>query len=208
MNESRQKKSEMLEVRLPHPTKSAFMAKARAEGRPASEIVRESIERYLVGEPTLRQRVGSFVRSHVRWIISLTVAAVAILSVAVAVSPATARPDLKAAFTALDVNGDGVVSQTEFTDPQRALTTDISTAAEVPAARVAIASPAASGTPVYVRFMLDTGTTDGVLPLLVTVDVPASGLAGADIGKLVVNAFVQLDRNGDGRLTADEFGHG
>jgi hypothetical protein len=133
---------------------------------------------------------------------------VAILSVGVAVSPATARPDLKAAFTALDVNGDGVVSQTEFTDPQRALTTDISTTAEVPAARVAIASPAASGTPVYVRFMLDTGTTDGVLPLLVTVDVPASGLAGADIGKLVVNAFVQLDRNGDGRLTADEFGHG
>jgi hypothetical protein len=49
MNESRQKKSEMLGVRLPHPTKSAFMAKARAEGRPASEIVRDSIERYLVG---------------------------------------------------------------------------------------------------------------------------------------------------------------
>ena len=157
------KKSEMLEVRLPHPTKSAFMAKARAEGRPASEIVRDSIERYLVGEPTLRQRVGSFVRSHVRWIISLTVAAVAILSVAVAVSPATARPDLKAAFTALDVNGDGAVSLTEFTDPQRALTTDISAADQSPAAKLAVASPG-SGVPVYVRYKLDTGTADGVLP--------------------------------------------
>ena len=199
------KKSEMLEVRLPHPTKSAFMAKARAEGRPASEIVRDSIERYLVGEPTPRQRVGSFVRSHVRWIISLTVAAVAILSVAVAVSPATARPDLKAAFTALDVNGDGAVSLTEFTDPQRALTTDNSAADQSPAAKLAVASPGA-GVPVYVRFMLDTGTADGVLPLLVTVDVPAGGVSGADIGKLVANAFAQLDRNGDGRLTADEFG--
>ena len=41
------KKSETLEIRIPYPTKTAFMEKARAEGRAASEIVREQIDAYL-----------------------------------------------------------------------------------------------------------------------------------------------------------------
>ena len=209
MNDHPQKKSEMLEVRIPHPTKSAFMDKARAEGRSASEIVRESVARYLAGEPRIAaptQKLLGCVRRHARAVIAVAFAGVSALTIALAVSPATARPDLKAAFTALDVNADGVVSLAEFTDPQRALTTDISTVQPAPAARIAIASSSPSDAPVYVRFMLDTGTSDGVLPLLVTIDVPASGLAGADLGKLVANAFAQLDRNGDGKLAADEFG--
>ena len=38
------KKSETLEIRIPYPTKTAFMEKARAEGKAASEIVRERID--------------------------------------------------------------------------------------------------------------------------------------------------------------------
>ena len=41
------KKSETLEIRIPYPTKTAFMEKAKAEGRAASEIVREQIDAYL-----------------------------------------------------------------------------------------------------------------------------------------------------------------
>ena len=38
------KKSETLEIRIPYPTKTDFMEMARAEGRAASEIVRERID--------------------------------------------------------------------------------------------------------------------------------------------------------------------
>lgn len=47
----RPKKSETLEVRLPHETKQAFMARCRAEERSASEIIREAIEEYLTRPP-------------------------------------------------------------------------------------------------------------------------------------------------------------
>ncbi len=53
--------------------------------------------------------------------------------------------------------------------------------------------------------MLDTGTVEGVLPLLVVVDMPHTGVSSADFAKLVGNAFAGLDRNGDGTLTANEF---
>ncbi len=205
------KKSEVLEVRIPQPTKLAFMQKARAEGRPASEIVRESIDLYLAGEahsPSLKERSIMFMRKRAKSLLLLTAGLAAAVVATVAVTPASAQPDLKAAFTALDANGDGVVSLAEFINPDRAVTTDISTAQPAPNAPVAVAAPQGSGAPVYVRFMLDTGTADGVLPLLVMVDVPREGVAGADVARLVGNAFAGLDRNGDGRLTADEFQRG
>ena len=205
------KKSETLEIRLPHPTKAAFMDKARTEGRPASEILRDSIDLYLAGgahPPTFKEKSITFVRKNAKALALLLTGAIAAIAMSVAISPASAQPDLKAAFAALDVDGNGVVSLTEFTDPQRALETNISTAEPAPNARVAVASPAASGAPVYVRYMLDTGTPDGVLPLLVVVDMPKDGVSSADITKLVGNAFAGLDRNHDGKLTADEFSNG
>jgi hypothetical protein len=51
------KKSETLEVRLPHQTKTAFMARCRDDGQTASEAVRGFIEAELVtgpGRPRLR----------------------------------------------------------------------------------------------------------------------------------------------------------
>lgn len=38
------KKSETLEIRIPHETKQALMARSRSEGRPASEVVRSFID--------------------------------------------------------------------------------------------------------------------------------------------------------------------
>ena len=47
------------------------------------------------------------------------------------------------------------------------------------------------------------------MPLLVVIDVPKGGLPqGVDLARLVGNAFAGLDRNGDGTLSADEFGRG
>ena len=205
------KKSEMLEVRIPHPTKAAFMDKARAEGRPASQIVRESIDLYLAGgtrSSTLREKSTLFLRKNAKALLLVVSGAVAAIVMSVAISPASARPDLGTAFAALDLNGDGVVSLAEFTDPQKALTTDLSVAQPPPNARVAVAAPRGSGTPAYVRYMLDTGTTDGVLPLLIVVDMPEHGLSGPNFTKLVGKAFAALDRNGDGKLTTEEFERG
>ena len=51
------KKTESLEVRLPHAVKRAFMARARAQGRTASSLVREFIESYLAGtNPAMEKR--------------------------------------------------------------------------------------------------------------------------------------------------------
>lgn len=203
------KKSEMLEIRIPHPTKAAFMDKARAEGRAASAIIRDSIDLYLAEgthPPTVKEKSILFLRKNAKALALLLTGAIAAVTLTLAISPASAQPDLKAAFAALDVDGDGAVSLAEFTDPRRALETNISTAQPAPDARIAVASTPSSGAPVYVRYMLDTGTPDGVLPLLVVVDMPKDGLASTDIGRLVGTAFAGLDRNHDGKLTADEFG--
>ena len=41
------KKSESLEIRLPYPTKQAFMARCRDDGRSASDALRAFIDGYL-----------------------------------------------------------------------------------------------------------------------------------------------------------------
>ena len=38
------KKTETIEIRLPHDTKTAFMARCRAEGRTASDVLRRFID--------------------------------------------------------------------------------------------------------------------------------------------------------------------
>lgn len=205
------KKSEMLEVRIPHPTKAAFMDKAHAEGRPASEIVRESIERYLTEDARLSPSVTRPVRNlggRIKAIALLIVAAIGLVSTGIAISPANAQPNLKAAFAALDANGDGAISRAEFIDPARAASTDIAAAQAVPAGGLAVAGPVAAGTPVYVRYVLDTGTTDGMLPLLIAVSAPAGATSPGDVQGLTARAFDRLDRNGDGRLSSAEFGAG
>ncbi len=118
------KKSEMLEVRIPHPTKAAFMDKARA-------IVRESIYLYLAGgahPPTLKDKPILFIKTYARLLVLLAGGAAAAIATGAAISPASAQPDLRTAFAALDSDGDGGISLMEFTNPRKAVTTDPSTA--------------------------------------------------------------------------------
>ncbi|MBL8598077.1 MAG: hypothetical protein JNL14_10100 [Devosia sp.] len=91
------KKSETLEIRIPYPTKTAFMDKARAEGRAASEIVRERIDAYLAEEAqpepqTLKDKVVIEIRRNLRGAGLLLAGAGSALAISLAASPANALP--------------------------------------------------------------------------------------------------------------------
>ncbi len=97
------KKSDWLEVRLPHATKQAFMDRCRAEGRSASESVRAFIEGQ-IAPPARPARV------RLR-----RLAAVAALTAAAAVAaPSLARTGLPDAFARIDADHDGLLSREEF----------------------------------------------------------------------------------------------
>jgi hypothetical protein len=99
------KKSESLEIRIPYPTKQAFMARCREDGRSASEALRAFIDGQLdAPKPAPR-------RTPWRLIAGALIAA----AVGAAAVPSLARPGLKAAeFTTLDANHDGVLTYAEF----------------------------------------------------------------------------------------------
>ncbi|MDQ0466257.1 hypothetical protein QO010_004050 [Caulobacter ginsengisoli] len=101
------KKSESLEIRIPYPTKQAFMARCQADGRTASEALRDFIDQHL-DAPARRRPVSR--RAH--WIAGAVIAA-AMVGVAV---PSLALPALShnASFEKLDANHDGVLSRAEF----------------------------------------------------------------------------------------------
>ncbi len=102
------KKSETLEIRLPHQTKTAFMARCRVDGQTASEAVRSFIEAELVAgdrRPRGRMRLWQTVA-----------AAIAGLALGAVAAPSLARtpssPD--AAFEKLDRDHSGQLSLAEF----------------------------------------------------------------------------------------------
>lgn len=91
------KKSETLEIRIPYPTKTAFMEKAKAEGRAASEIVREQIDAYLGQEPepapqTLADKAVVLIRQNLRGAGLMLAGAGSALAISLAAAPATAMP--------------------------------------------------------------------------------------------------------------------
>lgn len=98
----RLKKSETLEIRLPYPTKLAFMARCRDEGRSASEALRHFIDEHLEGQKPARRP---------RHLIAGALIAAAMGAVAL---PSLARPSLRADFDRLDLNGDNAISLAEF----------------------------------------------------------------------------------------------
>jgi hypothetical protein len=114
------KKSETLEIRLPYPTKLAFMARCRDEGRSASEAVRRFIDGEVEGAKTARAA-----RRTDRLILG-ALAAAAMGAVAL---PSLAHPGLHAEFDRLthgadaltaadfqrlDANHDGKITYAEF----------------------------------------------------------------------------------------------
>lgn len=99
------KKSESLEIRIPHPTKEAFMARCRDEGVSASEALRGFIDSRLAGpERSRAPRKG--LRLAAGALIALAVGAVA--------APTLARTTAQGEFERMDANGDRRVTPAEF----------------------------------------------------------------------------------------------
>lgn len=99
------KKSETIEVRVPHGAKTAFAAHCRDKGLTVSEALRGFMEREIGASPRGRGRLW-----HA---LAALVAGLALGAVA-APSLAQTAPASRAAFDRLDVNRDGVVSYAEF----------------------------------------------------------------------------------------------
>ncbi len=102
------KKSEVLEVRLPYETKTAFMARCRETDRTASEVVRVFIDQELEGRVAKPRAPGLAWRAMAAALAGLAVGAVA--------APSLARPTTPshAVFERLDANHDGNLSFEEF----------------------------------------------------------------------------------------------
>lgn len=103
------KKSETVEIRLSHPVKTAFMDRCRAEGRTASDAIRQFIEAELVGGARSQARsLGGWRALVVAGVAGLALGAVAAPSLAQSNGPGSER------FERLDRNHDGVLSRAEY----------------------------------------------------------------------------------------------
>lgn len=106
------KKSETVEFRLPHETKTAFAGRCRAQGRTVSEALRQLIERELQVQSSPRPRGPAVWRIVVAALLGgLALGTVAAPSLAQSLSHGSPS---RAAFQALDSDGDGVLSFDEF----------------------------------------------------------------------------------------------
>jgi len=101
----RLKKSESLEIRIPYPTKQAFMARCQDEGRSASEVIRDFIDGRLDDQPQPAERRRTW-RLAAGALVAAALGAVAL--------PSLARPGAPAEFQRLDLNGDGRISAAEL----------------------------------------------------------------------------------------------
>ena len=101
------KKSETLEIRLPHAAKIAFMERCRAEGVTASEVVRGLIEHEAPAAPRARRTVKGW-QALAAAVVGIVIGAVAAPSIA------QALPGSRAAFDQMDANHDGMISFAEF----------------------------------------------------------------------------------------------
>lgn len=107
MNRRPPKKTETVEVRLPHAAKVAFMARCRAEGRTASDAIRDFIEAETLGR---RQTLSA------GWKALLAAVLAGLALGAAAPSLARGLASDRVDFEQLDRNGDGVLSFQEFRD--------------------------------------------------------------------------------------------
>jgi hypothetical protein len=109
----RLKKSESLEIRIPYPTKQAFMARCQAQGVSASEALRGFIDGQLEPAAPVRRKAP---RLLIGGLIAAAVGAIAVPSLAGPAVAAGLAHDLvsRVAFERIDTNHDGVISYTEY----------------------------------------------------------------------------------------------
>ena len=173
------KKSETLEVRLPHAVKQAFMARARTQGRTASAVLREFVDSYLAGASPPEAR--PMIKRYLKPAAATTAAASALALYALTPSAVAAAPDLKSVFAELDRDRDGAISSAEFIDRHDS--------GVVLMHRDGQAAPSEEGRP----FML---------PLHPGAPTP---IAGADLPAMLRHGYDKQDSDRNGAVTFGEF---
>jgi Ca2+-binding EF-hand superfamily protein len=176
------KKTETLEVRVPHAVKRDFMALARRRGRTASAVLREFIDSYLAGDSSSEVR-PMFKR------IAKPAAATAVIGTVLAAhlmlpTAAAAAPDFKSVFVQLDRNRDGKLTPDEL------------------AGHPVLSDKA------YTEHAGDLG--HGVVPLMVAIhsgvhDLVHGPAPTAEPHATMRKAFAALDGDGSGSVTFGEF---
>jgi Ca2+-binding EF-hand superfamily protein len=113
MRRKQPKKSDSLEVRLPHSVKQTFMGRAKSRGQTASSLLRGFIDSYLADtDPGMENR--RMIKRIAKPAAVSTLAATAALLYLTAPVTASAAPDLERLFDKLDRNGDGLLNPEEF----------------------------------------------------------------------------------------------
>lgn len=113
----REKKSETLEVRIPHSKKKAFMAACEGEGITASHAIRTFIDAYLVRSRRMKvQRIAKDIANMlIKNPLKTSGMAGAGLAAFVMFSAQPSMADTDA-FAHLDTTGDGVLTVADFAD--------------------------------------------------------------------------------------------
>jgi len=176
------KKTETLEVRLPHGVKRDFMARTRSRGRTASAVLREFIDSYLADispakDTPMFKRIAK--PAAVTAALGTVVAAHLMLPTA-----AAAAPDFKSVFVQLDRNKDGKLTPDELAD--HAVLAD----------------------KVYAEHSADLG--NGVVPMMVALhahmhQMMHAGSSPAQMHAGMQKAFGSLDADKNGVVTFGEF---
>jgi hypothetical protein len=129
------KKSETLQVRLPHGMKRDFMQRCEAENRAASDLIRDFIESYLARPvEILTSEKAVMIR---RTFVYPTLAAASLLGAIVILSPgASQATSLRDDFAAMDLDKDGFVVASEYQPPEDGVTYSMHTPSSPPAPTV------------------------------------------------------------------------
>jgi Ca2+-binding EF-hand superfamily protein len=201
MHKREPKKSETLEIRIPHETKTAFMSACRAKGVSASDVLRACIGRHLesAGRTPLHWTkeisMAFLEKSRRRRILLGSAGALAAgIGVVTLAGPAhaTIDPRLAAMFGWMDANHDGRVSRAEYIGAS-------SSAPPLGAVGIVvetIATPPRGETQAALFRRLDADG-DGSLTV-------AEIAAAASVSTIISPAIAAADANADGSLTEGE----
>lgn len=201
------KKSESIEVRVPWRLKQEFMARARREGRSASEVIRDLMEGY-VRRPAQRsaqqtlETAMNVIRKRPRAGFAAVLGAAGISAVLASTIPAGAAPDLRAHFMHLDANGDGIVTMAEIAPQAEAHVHNFELQGPAPDQH------AASGVETYGPFLLPVSQDGQTRILMIQMTRDSSG-AIQTVDHLpptpMVAEFQAGDMDSDGALSFEEF---
>jgi Ca2+-binding EF-hand superfamily protein len=202
MQKREPKKSETLEIRIPHETKTAFMSVCRARGVSASDVLRACVRRHLESAGgtsfhwTKEIRMAFLEKPRRRHILlgsaGALAACIAVVTLAVP-AHAAIDPRIAAVFGWMDANHDGRVSRAEYVG---------ASASAPPLGAVGIVvetttPPPPHGETQEALFRRLDADGDGSLTL-------AEVAAAASVRTTISPAIAAADANADGSLTEGE----